>query len=84
MANPDVQELKDQASKLRAFADDVQKLADGVDGMAARMEWSGPLTDKVRGEIKTWKTRCGNVATRLREEADRFGKEAERLAGKKS
>ncbi|MEV5413923.1 hypothetical protein AB0K60_34470 [Thermopolyspora sp. NPDC052614] len=82
MADPAVQELREQASKLRAFADHVQKLPDRVDGEAAKMEWSGPLTDRVRGEIRTWKSRCRDVADRIREEAERLEGEARQLADK--
>lgn len=80
MADPAVQELKERASKLRAFADHVQKLPDRVDGEAARMEWSGPLTDRVRGEIRSWRTRCRDVADRIRDEAERLDGEADQLA----
>lgn len=80
MTDPAIQELKERASKLRAFAEHVQELPDKVHTEAARMDWSGPLTDRVRGEIRTWKTRCGDVADRIREEADRLDQEANRLA----
>lgn len=80
MADPAVQELRDRASKLRVFADHVQELPRKVDTEAAKMDWSGPLTDRVRGEIRTWVTRCGDVAERIRQEADRLEEEANRLA----
>jgi len=82
MADPRIHELRERATKLRAFADHVQKLPDRVDGEAAKMEWSGPYTDKVRGEIKTWKGRCGSVADRIREEAQRLDGEASSLEQK--
>ncbi|WP_432929917.1 hypothetical protein ACQPZZ_06755 [Microbispora sp. CA-135349] len=81
---PEVQELENRAAKLQELADDVEKLADPVHGMAAKMEWSGPLTDRVRGQIGTWKGRCGTVAANLREEADRLRREARDLASKHS
>ena len=79
---PEVQELENRAAKLRELAGDVEKLVDRVNGMAATMEWSGPLTDRVRGEIGTWKTRCGTVAAHLLDEADRLQREARDLASK--
>ncbi|SDQ64600.1 hypothetical protein [Thermostaphylospora chromogena] len=79
MADPAIHELRERASKLRAFAEHVQELPDRVHTEAARMDWSGPLTDRVRSEIGTWKTRCGDVADRIREEADRLDEEANRL-----
>ncbi|MEV1198686.1 hypothetical protein [Microbispora rosea] len=80
---PEVQELENRAAKLRELAGDVEKLVDGVNGMAATMEWSGPLTDRVRGEIGTWRTRCGTVAARLLDEADRLQREARDLANRR-
>jgi len=80
MADPMVQELRDRAAKLRVFADHVQALPDRVDDEAAKMDWSGPLTDRVRGEIRNWKNRCSNVADQIREEANRLEEEASRLA----
>jgi hypothetical protein len=73
---PEVEELKSRALKIHKLADDVEKLANTVHAEAARMDWSGPLTDRVRGEIRTWKTRCGNAASLLREEAERLNGEA--------
>jgi hypothetical protein len=83
MAAPEVEEMRQQAGRLRDFADDVEKLLNGVDGYAAKMEWSGPLTDRVRGEIRTWKGRCGDVAQRIRDEADRLDRSASDLSAKK-
>lgn len=83
MAEPDVQELKDRAAKLRSLADHLQKLTNDVHDAAAGMEWSGPLTDRVRGDIKTWRTRCGTVADRIRAEADHLVKQAESQTGTK-
>ncbi|XVQ87295.1 hypothetical protein ACQP2K_07735 [Microbispora siamensis] len=80
---PEVQELENRAAKLRELANDVEKLVDRVQSMAAGMEWSGPLTDRVRGEIGTWKTRCGTVAARLLDEADRLQREARDLANRR-
>ncbi|MEW9526946.1 hypothetical protein [Microbispora sp. NPDC049125] len=82
MPPPEVQELENKASKIRQLADDVEKLPNQVRDMAARMEWSGPLTNRVRGEIRTWQTRCGTVARDLREEADRLNREARDLLKK--
>ena len=79
---PEVQELENRAAKLRELANDVEKLVDGVNGMAATMEWSGPLTDRIRGQIGTWKTRCRTVAAHLLDEADRLQREARDLANK--
>ncbi|MEU6407505.1 hypothetical protein [Microbispora sp. NPDC046933] len=79
---PEVQELENRAAKLRELANDVEKLVDRVQSMAAGMEWSGPLTDRVRGEIGTWKTRCGTVAAHLLDEADRLQREARDLANR--
>ncbi|GAA4568290.1 hypothetical protein [Planotetraspora kaengkrachanensis] len=76
MPPPEVEELKSRALKIHKLADDVEKLANVVHTEAGRMEWSGPLTDRVRGEIRTWKTRCGNAAELLREEADRLNSQA--------
>ncbi|GAA4578711.1 hypothetical protein GCM10023194_02250 [Planotetraspora phitsanulokensis] len=76
MPPPEVEELKSRALKIHKLADDVEKLADTVHTEAGKMEWSGPLTDRVRGEIRTWKTRCGNAAGLLREEADRLNSQA--------
>lgn len=83
MPPPEVQEMHTQAGKLRTFADHVEKLANPPHDYAAKMDWSGPLTDRVRGEIGGWKRRCGEVATKIREEADRLDKEADRLANSK-
>ncbi|TQS25904.1 hypothetical protein [Microbispora sp. KK1-11] len=80
---PEVQELENRAAKLRELANDVEKLVDRVNGMAATMEWSGPLTDRVRGEIGTWRTRCGTVAANLLDEADRLQREARDLANRR-
>lgn len=79
---PEVQELENRAAKLRELANDVEILVDPVNSMAAGMEWSGPLTDRVRGQIATWKMRCGTVAARLHDEADRLRREARDLANK--
>ncbi|GII29546.1 hypothetical protein [Planotetraspora mira] len=76
MPPPEVEELKSRALKIHKLADDVEKLANTVHTEAAKMDWSGPLTDRVRGEIRTWKSRCGTAASLLREEADRLNAEA--------
>ncbi|MEV8630174.1 hypothetical protein AB0395_00815 [Streptosporangium sp. NPDC051023] len=82
MTSLEAEEFQKQASKLRKFANDVEKLADGAHDMAGGMEWSGPLTDRVRGEIATWRTRCATVAANLRQEADRLDAEARGLMGR--
>lgn len=80
MPPPEVEEMRKQASRLRTLADQVEKLIDPVKDYAGKMEWSGPLTDRLTGEIGTWKTRCGEVATKLRAEATELDKQATKLA----
>lgn len=80
MPPPEVEEMRKQAGRLRTLADQVEKLVDSVKEYAGKMEWSGPLTDRLTGEIGTWKTRCTEVAGKIRSEATELDKQADKLA----
>ncbi|NUT39287.1 MAG: hypothetical protein HOV86_04805 [Thermoactinospora sp.] len=83
MPPPEVEEMQGKAKKLRDFADHVEKLVDEVRDYAGKMDWSGPLTDRVRGEIGTWRTRCSETAGKIRDEAERLDKAATDLLNPK-
>lgn len=71
MANPEIEELSKRASQLRSLADHIASLPDAprTFSTTTMKNWSGPHADHVRGELKTWRTKCDNVAEALREEA---------------
>ncbi|MER5372319.1 hypothetical protein [Streptomyces sp. NPDC002553] len=81
MGNPEVQELTERASKLRSLAEHIATLADAPNTFATTTmkNWSGPHADRVRGELKGWRTKCGEVAATLREEASACDKSAKEL-----
>ncbi|MFH8368623.1 hypothetical protein [Streptomyces sp. NPDC018031] len=45
-------------------------------------KWAGPNADKVRGELKTWHTKCTSVAKALRDKATEYDNEATKATNK--
>ncbi len=63
------------ATDLRKLAADVRKLLDGPEKIAADEQappderWQGPTATRVRGEIRTRKTKLDTMATNIEKEA---------------
>jgi flavorubredoxin len=85
VGNPDVQELTERAAKLRSLAEHIEKLADPAHTFATvtMKKWSGPHADRIREDLRTWRTKCGTVAESLREEASACDKSAKDLKNPK-
>lgn len=86
MANPEVQELTERATKLRSLAGHIEGMVNAPHTFATvtMKKWAGPHADRVRGDLKTWRTKCGTVAEALREEASACDKSAKELRNPKS
>lgn len=86
MADPDVQELTERASKLRSLADHIASMVDPPHTYATNTmkTWAGPHADHVRGELRKWRTKCSDVAELLRDEAKECDKSAKDLKNPKS
>ncbi|MET7764465.1 hypothetical protein ABZS86_29710 [Streptomyces sp. NPDC005355] len=79
MADPEIDKLTKRASQLRSLADDIDSLVDKPKNHSANAmkKWAGPNADKVRGDLRSWATKCASVAKALREEARRCDKSVE-------
>ncbi|MFH8795765.1 hypothetical protein [Streptomyces sp. NPDC017941] len=71
MADPELAEQTKRASQLRSLADHIEDLPKATrDFSTTQMKsWAGPHADDVRGDLKSWKTKCENVAEALRDVA---------------
>ncbi|MER5598527.1 hypothetical protein [Streptomyces sp. NPDC002265] len=78
MADPDIQDLTHRASQLRALADDIAAMVDAPHQFVTTTmkTWSGPHADRIRGELKAWRTKCAHVAATLRQEAHQCDRSA--------
>ncbi|MFG2949079.1 WXG100 family type VII secretion target [Streptomyces adustus] len=78
MTDPNSQQLTYRASQLRALAEDIAALVDAPHNFATTTmkTWSGPHADRVRGELRTWRTKCTHVAEALRQEAHKCDRSA--------
>ncbi|MFJ5776536.1 WXG100 family type VII secretion target [Streptomyces sp. NPDC093094] len=85
MANPEVQELTERAAKLRSLAEHIEKLTDSPHTFSTvtMKNWSGPHADRIRGDLRNWRTKCGSVAEALRDEATACDKSAKDLRNPK-
>lgn len=86
MADPAVQELTERATKLRSLAEHIASMADPSHTFATvtMKKWSGPHAERIRGDLKGWRTKCGTVAEALRDEARKCDKSATDLRNPKS
>ncbi|MFJ4436250.1 hypothetical protein [Streptomyces sp. NPDC088923] len=78
MPDPEIANLTKRASQLRGLADEIDALVNRpkTQSTDTMRKWAGPNADKVRGELRTWKTKCESVAESLRAEARRCDKGA--------
>ncbi|GGR73393.1 hypothetical protein GCM10010252_09930 [Streptomyces aureoverticillatus] len=68
MADPELQEQTRRATQLRSLADHIEGLPKAAHTFSTTQmkQWAGPHADDVRGDLKSWKTKCENVAEALR------------------
>lgn len=83
MPDPELQELTKRAAQLRSLADHIASIVDAPHTYATTTmkKWEGPHAIRIRGELKTWRTKCDTVAEALRDEAracDKSVKDAQR------
>ncbi|MGW3494269.1 WXG100 family type VII secretion target [Streptomyces sp. NPDC001020] len=85
MANPDVAELTERATKLRSLADHIAGMTNTPHTFVTvtMKKWAGPHSDRIRGELKTWRTKCDTVAEALRKEAHACDQSAKDLKNPK-
>lgn len=79
VADPEIENLTRRASQLRGLADEIEALVHKpkAHSTGTMKKWAGPNADKVRGDLRTWQTKCTTVAESLRAEARRCDKGAE-------
>ncbi|MGW2823266.1 hypothetical protein ACWC24_20095 [Streptomyces sp. NPDC001443] len=78
MADLNSQQLTHRAAQLRALAADIAAIADAPHKFVTTTmkTWSGPHADRVRGELKAWRSKCAHVAESLHQEAHKCDQSA--------
>ncbi|MBB5934680.1 WXG100 family type VII secretion target [Streptomyces zagrosensis] len=79
MADPEIEKLTQRATQLRSLADHIDSLVTRpkTQSTTQMKKWAGPNAEKVRGDLKSWHTKCTAVATKLRQMATDCDKTAE-------
>ncbi|MFI8092393.1 hypothetical protein ACIF9R_29395 [Streptomyces sp. NPDC086080] len=68
------------------MADHIDSIVDNAKNHSTTgmKSWSEPNADDVRGQLRTWQTKCGTVAKALREEVQKCTQDAKDLQDKKN
>lgn len=74
--------LRGEKARLHQLSTDTRALLDSTteiaeDRKAGEKRWSGPQAERVRGELKVWKSKLGTMADQLDTEGVQRGRDAD-------